>query len=555
MAITLEKAKLTVDMGSIVNNSIEAVRSVRRSNQARKEAEFQRAIANGLSYEEVIKIREKQLEEERGSSFSDSEYIEKLSVSIADTKKLNRFNKYRTKYVTSFSDLVAGRVNEQRYLDVLKDQLVGVSDPELTLEIQKNIASAEEGLKAYNDIILSNKVKFAKNNGTVKTLASMVSQVTIARSNASINNNEDEVTAYDETLAALNSQLSNVKIEDAMLDFQVKSETRGTNALEKLDFMNEQIRSADSDSPIRVPDGSGGVRTYSSAQAFWSVTRDNYLASSFFKELDINIKNNVAANTKASGISQVVLDNVMKTFNDLKAKPELAPFISQLGASQNVTMNDLVGKFANRWIEASGVTGNFAQASQQIAAVGNRYGVDTVSYVETLAGKAASLVEGGEKEVVEEQPPFKGEVIEEAPAPVPVTTPVPTPASAPKPVSAPAPKPEPTPTPTPVPVAESPQFTPATGVGTKSTDGAFTFTKEGWKPTASIPISTPVATPVPVTPTTPSSYLGQSVVGYLKFQKQDSSFASRAKLATEKGITGYTGTAKQNTDLLKLLRG
>lgn len=45
-----------------------------------------------------------------------------------------------------------------------------------------------------------------------------------------------------------------------------------------------------------------------------------------------------------------------------------------------------------------------------------------------------------------------------------------------------------------------------------------------------------------------------SVVDYLKSSGKDSSFGSRQKLATEKGIANYSGTAEQNTQLLKSLQ-
>lgn len=45
-----------------------------------------------------------------------------------------------------------------------------------------------------------------------------------------------------------------------------------------------------------------------------------------------------------------------------------------------------------------------------------------------------------------------------------------------------------------------------------------------------------------------------SLVDYLSSQKQDSSFSARTKLASQYGITGYTGTAAQNTQLLGLLQ-
>jgi len=45
-----------------------------------------------------------------------------------------------------------------------------------------------------------------------------------------------------------------------------------------------------------------------------------------------------------------------------------------------------------------------------------------------------------------------------------------------------------------------------------------------------------------------------SVVDYLKSKGQDSSFSNRAQLASQVGIKNYTGTAQQNTNLLKALQ-
>lgn len=60
----------------------------------------------------------------------------------------------------------------------------------------------------------------------------------------------------------------------------------------------------------------------------------------------------------------------------------------------------------------------------------------------------------------------------------------------------------------------------------------------------------------PQAPTAPkSTYTGSSIVDYLNSIGQASDAASRAKLAAQNGITGYTGTAAQNTALLNKLRG
>lgn len=59
------------------------------------------------------------------------------------------------------------------------------------------------------------------------------------------------------------------------------------------------------------------------------------------------------------------------------------------------------------------------------------------------------------------------------------------------------------------------------------------------------------STSKPVTPSKPSS---GSIVDYLNSQGKDSSFSARKKLANQYGIKNYTGTAKQNTDLLNAMR-
>lgn len=52
-----------------------------------------------------------------------------------------------------------------------------------------------------------------------------------------------------------------------------------------------------------------------------------------------------------------------------------------------------------------------------------------------------------------------------------------------------------------------------------------------------------------------SAYTGNSIIDYLKSIGQDSSFANRKKLADQYGISNYSGTAAQNTQLLNLMRG
>ena len=51
-----------------------------------------------------------------------------------------------------------------------------------------------------------------------------------------------------------------------------------------------------------------------------------------------------------------------------------------------------------------------------------------------------------------------------------------------------------------------------------------------------------------------NEYQGTSIVDYLKSIGQDSSYQARASLASQYGITNYTGSAEQNLQLLNTMK-
>lgn len=596
----------SIDLGAVVENSIKAVKTIRKTERARKEAEFQRAVADGLSYDAQVKMRQQQLAEEEASSFSDVEYVQTLKTSVAETQKLGRFNKYRANYVQKLSELNAGKINEEKYAASLKDQLNGIDDPELRLEIQNDIATAEKSVKTYHDTILSNQIKKAKYDGTQSALNSAIARVKTARAEALISDRQDEVTAFDETLSALESQAATVRVQDAMQDFQVKSATKGTNALEKLGFINGQLQGADLNTPIRIDD-----KNYTSLNAFWSQTRDSYLSGTFFEEFEKDIKNNITINSKI-GMTQTVLDNIQKAYSDLRAKPEMAPFLAQLDAQQVITLGDAVRKYADKIVEIGTQNRQFDEADMELQKLTKRFGVDLSTHQIILRNRNISEVESGKVEAgkiealplpgVEEKPkdgttktpsgatttgdvrtvrtgdtlgaiakeagiplaqllelnpqyktnPNLIRVGEQVKLPPPATTPAPA-ATPPAPV-APAPvAPAPSATPGITHQGSTAQSTPPSATTVVPATPAVTMTPPP-------PVSTPasVATPPAPTPTPapkPAVYSGVSIVDYLSSTGKDSSFSSRMTLATQNGITNYTGTAQQNTQLLTKLRG
>lgn len=68
------------------------------------------------------------------------------------------------------------------------------------------------------------------------------------------------------------------------------------------------------------------------------------------------------------------------------------------------------------------------------------------------------------------------------------------------------------------------------------------------------PAIKPTEKPTPPSKKPSGTYTGNSIVDYLKSIGTNSSFANRAKLAAQHGIRNYKGTAAQNLDLLNKLR-
>lgn len=567
MAVEIRK-KFAVDLSTVVNKSIDAVRAVRRREQALKEAEFQRAIADGLSYDEQIAIRERQLTEEGKSLLSDAEYKTDLMESINETKKLNRFYKYRAKYATALGEMSAGKTNEKDFLRTLENELIGVEDEQLRVEIQGNIAEAQLKVKQYNDTILSNQVKKAQYDGTEATLNSAIARVKKARTSAALSDNEDEVSAYDETLSALNSQLSTVKIQDAITDFQVTSTTRGTSPVEKLNFINSQIKNANGNTPIKI-----GDRTYESAAQFWGIERENYLAGDskvfgdFFGEFEVEQKNKVAAEMVRFGYpTATVLDSTLRVMNELKTRGEIQPYLAKLDVTQAAVMSDSVDKLAKKIMEVGEFNTAFKEADAQLVNIGTKYGVDTSSYRITLGERLANLIRGdviSKEEGVETAPNIDiglPDVNANPLAPLPnaaATNPTPTPATnygGGSIVDYLASAGQDSSFNSRASLAKQYGITNYTGTAAQNTQ-LLTALKTGGAASTPTPAAAVAKPTVPATVATGgSSYTGGSIVDFLTSSGQDSSFAARTKLATQYGITNYTGTAAQNTQLLNSLK-
>lgn len=613
MAVKLKKS-FAINVGAIVQNATQAAKKARAQVQSSQEAEFQKAVADGLSYEAQVAFRQQQINEERSSTVPDPDFVTQLEKSVGDLQRLNRFSKYRAKYQKSFADERAGRETAQEHLDILNNLLLNTTDPQLREEIQGNIVSAETDVKQYKDNILQNQIKKAQYDGTSSVLGSTIATIKDKRALAAMKGNEEEVTALDATLSVLNQQLNKVTIEDATDKLQVTSLAKGLSPIGKVKAVNDLISSANNTDPVTI-DG----KTYGSVAEYWTQTRDSYLSGSgkgifndFFKELDNVYSDKVNAAIARDGFATTLtLDAIKNETNDLKSKPEMVPFLEKVNNLQAITLANAFQSTAKTIIDRASNNADFKTADTALTDYGTKYGIDAQNYRLQLGDilsrqilSAASATGEAPGNIRKQEGLDKTLTPDQFKVPTPTTdqtkTPSPTrtfsnketadltaaqariasgqgsaidkqnvayalkqgwsvvpgastvlPTTTPVPATTPVPVPVPTTTPTSTP--------PPTSTPAPTTTPAPTPTPAPTTPAPNPVTPQPVAPSNPVAPVaptaTPKPYTGVSVVDYLKSVNQDASHGSLVKLAQQNGIQGYAGTAEQNTTLLKKLRG
>lgn len=324
----------------------------------------------------------------------------------------------------------------------------------------------------------------------------------------------------------------------------------------------------------------------------------------------------------------MTLDGIKNETNELKSRPELAPFLEQVTNLQSIALASAFKSTAEKIINTASYTGDYKMADTSLQDYATKYGVDAQTYrlqlgniltagVARVAARqkkseAQVLAENGLTNVLKAdefavptpktdapktEPPArvftaqqneqliaakqridsgKGSAIDKqnvayaekngwkaeaattastVPPATPVTPPTP-PSAQPEAVSsAPAPTTPPMATPpTPSQVTPQPAATPAPAPVAAPAPAQAQPTPQ--MPTPPAPTPAPMASnPAPAPVATPKQYTGTSVVDYLKLQNKDTSFAYRSKLAAENGIKNYSGSAEQNTALLKKLQG
>lgn len=444
MALTLQKTT-SINIGVIVNNAITGVKTVRAQDQAKKESAFQEAVANGLDYEGQVAFRQKQLDEEEASGFVDEAYRNKLKESLASTKRLKRFYDYRQKHQEALGELNAGHTNAVEYANTLRKLFDSTDDPDLQAEIQTNLTQAETKVTEYKNTVLSNQVKLAENDGSEKEINKVLKKVKQARSFASINGNDDEVAAYDLTIASLNSQKVQNKAEDIVNDVAVKGMLGTNNSTSKLKTLNLQVAEADTDTPVTI----NGKR-FDSEQQYWEITRNAYLSGAgsgvfadYFSDLETQYKQKIDGETARFGFVQPsTIQKINTELNTLRAQPEMAAYVDRIDSFRAIAVADAVSTIAKTAIDRASFTGDYLKADDTLKNLGVTYGVDTTGYQLQLGTRLNqdinASIAAGEGVSAEYLNAFPNEDFATPSSTTDITPPAPTPVAPGTPAGAPA---------------------------------------------------------------------------------------------------------------------
>lgn len=363
----------SVEVSRVVSGAIVAVKAVRLSEQTRREAEFQKAVAAGMSYKDQVKFREQQLEDEKSSSFNDEEYIKSLDVSIAQTKKLARFENIRIKYKNSLDDYITGKESISQHIQILEGLLNGEQDPDKQQELSDLLSSAR---KEKNDIeinAIKNRSLLAQKDNSTQLIDASISEVQSKRALASINQNDDDVAMWDDTLLSLRSAKSKLLIENGLNEIAYQTNRSNLQSGDKLNLLNNYVSSADSSSPVTYE----GI-TYPSLKAYWENKRGEYISNSYFDDLkrEMDAQTLTIASTNSYGQIPVPrIQAVSDFYNNLKNKPEFAPYINRIDQARVDSVTDMANNLYTSLVDEANTTGDYTKAETAILGVENRLGV------------------------------------------------------------------------------------------------------------------------------------------------------------------------------------
>jgi len=390
--------QVSIKLGDIVNKQISTMTVVRKRERSLKEAKFQQTVIDqGLSYDAQLEYRKQQLaEEKKAPGAVDEEYLSTIEGSIKDIRKLIKFQKIRNNYLENYESLKTGKINLAQHLSYLQDQYNAESDETVRTELRDEISKVRIEIGTSEVNTLNNRVLLAQKDGTVNLLNTVINEVVNRKAFADLAGNSEESSAWDVSLAALKKQLNETEVSNSLHDIDFKVSQYGGSSIQKLDMLNNQISTADGNSPITI----NGTR-YNSAKDYWTGTRDAYINGigatgnfqSFFNDFEKEVQSKIDTVSKVNKFGFVpvsTLEGIQNDYNNLSNRSEFVNVNTKLTASKVLALSYGVEKSANALITSATEALQLKTGQDALKSLQLKFGIDTTGKQFELQGKIIS---------------------------------------------------------------------------------------------------------------------------------------------------------------------
>ena len=600
MAKIIEK-QFNIDIGSMVSEAIDNFTKIRRNIYAKQEGDFLNEVSkNGMSWDQQKAWYENFVGYLTDEPYMDADYLMEVKDRLANVHKSLRYYNYNQKVKEWDTEYNQKLITIGDYIQRLSQEQSSAIDPSLNESITTALDSLKKQKFDMEEAAYQNRIIWENKLGDTTTITRNLTDLQNKRARmVATNTDKDRINLYDSLIAQSQNELVTRKINATSLSLSNIIHT-AQSPTDILTAYNNIINASDTGIPVTINN-----ITYNNEQEYWNTLKNRYVQDDSTNGLLASINSMYTGKLEALDdiglISASDFQSVSSELDKLATSPEYQAIVPQLQNLKKDILTTWGSKAADEILSKFNVDYDFNKASSALDKL-TTLGIDISTYKNTLIQNQNTLItarvqERAQTENITTPEAAAKAVAEEAKRPVSeIPTPenvvagkIPVPAkkATKSTVSVPSTKNEPIvqPEPTEKVVEGTLQINSKTGQIEIYKAGAWTpYTATTTLPIINQPVNKsyiynqrsyaygtgPLANQYPTTSGYPitkssetvgtitppkSSYTGNSIVDYLKSIGQSSNYTSRAKLAQQYGITNYTGTASQNTQLLKLLRG
>lgn len=370
MAVTLERGTFSINIQRIINSANQAITQTRAKESSRKEAEFQKAIANGMSYESQIKFREEQLSAEKNKGeFVDLDYITSLETSIGTLRKMARAEKIRNTYTNALNNYIAGKGSIDTYMQVISDALGSEMDPDIRKSLQSLQSDAIQKKAEIETSAIKNRMTFAEKDNSIPLVNQSIREITDKRARAAVNGNDDEVAMWDDALLSLNQSKAKISIENTYNDITYKVARNNPNIDTQLSYYQQAVSSAAKSGPVTYD----GIQ-YASEAAFWEAQRGSFIANQYLpkKSQELDAETDRIAELSPNGVIPVVrIKAIQDAYDNMKAIPGMDVYATQIDQQKVAKISEIVNNIAGTIVD---------EQSKRLNELSDPFGADNAEF-------------------------------------------------------------------------------------------------------------------------------------------------------------------------------